>query len=567
MGKGIIIFWRIDCIHATEEEIMEEKALGKNLDKKKIILIVAAVVTSLLVIYLGLSVYFMNHFYFRSKIGDIDVSGKSAAAAEKVVNNALREYELVIKERDGSTDSILGEEIKLSVEWEQKPETYIEKQNGFAWIIKVFAPDTHEINGTVSYDEAKLEEMVNSLSCMEEKKQVAPVDAKVSEYDVKKGYTLVPSVPGTAVDKDALYKCIETNLTTLNTELDMVEDGGYVQPAVADDNEKLLATIEQLNKCLKSSITYQVGSRTETLDATTFQPWLFVNENLEVVVNDEALSAYIKSLGSKYNTCYSKKQFMTSYGQEITIWNSHYGWRVDSEAEKAAIIADLMTGESVTRDLNYNMVGNSRDGNDYGNSYVEINLTAQHLFVYVNGQRVVETDIISGNVARGWNTPTGIWGITYKTKNATLRGDDYATPVSYWMPFAGNVGMHDCYWKSEFGGGFYKRSGSHGCINIPPSNAKKIYEYVSQGFPVIVYELEGTQTELGVAHDQAYAMVDAINAIGPVSLQSEAAIVACRTQYDALSDLAKKYVTNYQVLLDAEAALAALKPPVAAPGL
>ena len=80
-----------------------------------------------------------------------------------------------------------------------------------------------------------------------------------------------------------------------------------------------------------------------------------------------------------------------------------------------------------------------------------------------------------------------------------------------------------------------------------------------QVFPVIVYELEGTQSEKGIAQDQAYAMIDAIKAIGPVTLQSEAAIVACRTQYDALSDLAKKYVTNYQVLLNAEAALAALK--------
>lgn len=538
---------------------MEQNTVEKVIDKKKIIIIVAAVVATLVVVYLGLSVYFMNHFYFRSKIGDVDVSGKSATAAEEAVQQAMDAYELVIKERDGSTDTLVGDEIELSIEWNKKPEAYVEKQNGFAWIVKLFAPNTHEIDGEVLFNEEKLTEQIDSLSCMEEEKQVYPVDATVSEYDEKTGYSLVASIPGTAVDKEALTTTVKEHIASLDTELDMVEDVCYVQPTIADDNETLLGAIEQLNKCLDTTITYQVGTATQVLDASIFQPWLSVNENLEVCVDDEALTAYVKELASTYNTCYAARNFMTSYGKEVKITNSDYGWKVDNEAEKAAIVAELMAGTPVTRDLNYSMVANSREGNDYGNSYVEINLTAQHLFVYVDGQLVVESDFVSGNLSNGWDSPTGIWGLTYKTKDAVLRGDNYATPVDYWMPFAGNVGMHDATWRDEFGGSIYKRDGSHGCINLPWSKAKQIYEYVSTGFPVIAYTLEGTQSELGIAQDQAYAMTTAIKAIGPVTLQSEAAIVACRTQYDALSDLAKKYVTNYQVLLDAEAALAALK--------
>ena len=74
-----------------------------------------------------------------------------------------------------------------------------------------------------------------------------------------------------------------------------------------------------------------------------------------------------------------------------------------------------------------------------------------------------------------------------------------------------------------------------------------------------MYTLEGTQTEKGKAQDQAYAMTDAIKAIGTVTLQSESTIVACRAQYDALSDLAKQYVKNYNKLVEAETALANLK--------
>ena len=532
------------------------------MEQKKIAIIAASVVGALLVIYLGMSVYFMSHFHFGTKIGDVDVSGKSAAAAEEFLQNTLNEYELTIQQRDGETDSIKGDVIDLSIEWNTKPESYIEKQNGFAWIAKVFKPDVYEIDGTILWDASKLEAEIAGLSALEEAKQVLAIDAKVSEYDADKGYTLVPSVPGTVVDVEAFKANIERCIVSLDDTLDMTEGNSYVAPVIADDDEKLLAVIAQLNKSLDVVITYQMGDKTEILDASTFQPWLYVNENLEACVQEEPLNEYVSGLAKTYNTFNSTKKFMTSYNQEITITNCHYGWKIDNEAECAAIVSDILGGESIAREFHYAAKAHSYGANDYGNSYVEINLTAQHLFVYIDGQVVVETDFVSGNVSRDWDTPTGIWGMTYKTTKAVLRGDDYATPVDYWMPYAGNVGMHDATWRSDFGGTIYKRDGSHGCVNLPWGKAKEIYSYVGKGFPVIVYNLAGTESPKGIAMDEAYAMDQAITAIGTVALESESVITACRTQYDALSDMAKSYVKNYQILIDAEKALETLKVPV-----
>ena len=119
--------------------------------------------------------------------------------------------------------------------------------------------------------------------------------------------------------------------------------------------------------------------------------------------------------------------------------------------------------------------------------------------------------------------------------------------------------MHDATWRGSFGGSIYKRNGSHGCINLPQGAAKTIFENINANFPVLVYELAGTQSAKGIAQDQAYAVIDLINAIGPVGLHSEPAIMSARASYDALSDTAKAYVTNYQILLDAEYTLAVLK--------
>ena len=119
---------------------------------------------------------------------------------------------------------------------------------------------------------------------------------------------------------------------------------------------------------------------------------------------------------------------------------------------------------------------------------MEIDLSAQHLYFIKDGSVIMESPLVSGNMSRGWGTPGGVFGLTYKTRNAVLRGADYATPVSYWMPFNGGVGIHDLASRgNNFGGDIYKTNGSHGCINTPLEAAKTIYETVSVGTPVIVY--------------------------------------------------------------------------------
>ena len=125
---------------------------------------------------------------------------------------------------------------------------------------------------------------------------------------------------------------------------------------------------------------------------------------------------------------------------------------------------------------------------------MEINLTAQHLYFYANGKLLVESDFVSGNAAKGWSTPAGAYSITYKQRNATLKGQGYATPVSYWMPFNGGIGLHDANWRKTFGGTIYKNGGSHGCVNLPPAVAKTIYENISAGDPVLCYHLDGTES-------------------------------------------------------------------------
>lgn len=533
--------------------------MEKTGTKKKGWIVAGGIAAGLILIYVGFSVYFMSHFFFGTTINGRKVSGCSVESVQKKIRDDVGEYLLVIAERDGTLQTISGESILLAPEFDDSLEALVEKQNGFAWIVKLFTGQTLQNETLVSYDEEKIKEIVEALPCMEEEKQTAPVDAGISEYDPEDGYTVVPSVAGTLIDEEALLAAVRTAVEGLSQELSLVDAGCYAEPEIGDEDERLLAAIAELNQYAEACITYEVGDDVFSLTAETFSDWLTVDDSFTVAIDEEQVAEYVSGLAGTYNTFYSAKTLETSYGQTVTISRAAYGWKVDNEAEQTQIMEEIRAGETVTRDLNYSYTANSHGEHDYGDSYVEINLTAQHLFLYKDGELVIESDFVSGDESNGNSTPTGAFGITYTQRDATLRGDTYETPVSYWMPFNGNVGMHDATWRSSFGAAIYKRNGSHGCINLPYSAAETIFQTVSAGYPVLVYELAGTESEKGRAQLAAYNVIDAINAIGTVSLASEALIVNARTQYDALSDLGKGYVTNYATLTAAEAALAALK--------
>ena len=542
----------------TKEKVVDNSTAEKKINRKKLFIILGSVVGAVLVIYVGLSIFFMSHFYFNATLNGKNVSGYSA---DKVFDNwedEIGNYSLKIVESDGTESELKGSDIDMVLQWDDTIARMISKQNGFAWPAKLFNPDQNTSEAIVTFDEDKLDSALDGFPFMDKSKQIDPVDATVSDYDKKDGYTLVESVSGTAIDKPVLKENIEKALYGLADTYQITEGNGYLAPKIANDDEKLLAAIDTMNKYAGSEIDYEIGSENETLDINTFADWLSVNDNEKVEIDEEKVADYVAELGTKYNTYGKSKQLATSYGTTITMSNCHYGWKIDAETEAAAIVDDIKGGEKVTRDLNYQYTAASHTGNDYGNSYVEINLTAQHLYLYKNGSLVIDSEFVSGNPSKGNATHTGVFGVTYTERDATLKGQNYATPVSFWMPFNGNEGMHDATWRSSFGGSIYKRNGSHGCVNLPYSVAQTIFENVSAGFPVFVYELAGTESQKGIDQDAAAAVDSAIDAIGEVTAASGDLIAAARASYDALSDSQKSYVTKYQQLADSEAAYSAI---------
>ena len=429
-------------------------------------------------------------------VDGMDVTGKTASEVEDAIMEQLKGYTLTINGREDLSESITGESVGLYAEFDDTLDKAIASQKPMDWGKYRFGKAVNEVNtdALLRYSDDMLNEAVEGLSCMDEENMREPEDAKISDYDSVTGsYSIIKEDEGTELQEDKVEEAVATAIMSLAESVDLEEQGCYLAPSVTSEDEALKTACETMNKYVGAKITYKFGDKAETLNGNEIHNWLTVN-GTSVSVSESKAAEYVKNLASTCNTAYKPKTLKTSYGKTVTITTGNYGWKIDQAKETAALVSLIKNGEQTSREPEYSQKAASHSGNDYGNTYVEINLTAQHLYFYANGKLLVESDFVSGNAAKGWSTPAGAYSITYKQRNATLKGQGYATPVSYWMPFNGGIGLHDANWRKTFGGTIYKNGGSHGCVNLPPAVAKTIYENISAGDPVLCYHLDGTES-------------------------------------------------------------------------
>ena len=462
-------------------------------------IITVAVVTLLVLVYVSISIYYRIHFYPNTRIGEQDISGLTIEKATNCIDKELLNYELSIVERDGKIEAINGQKIEVKPDYGDRLEQALASQNGFSW--PKYLVEKQQIQSLpMVYNEELLSSEVEKLECGKDENQIAPQDAYL-QY--KNGvYEVVPEVRGTTIDKTKIKNIIADEVEKMSGEADLEKLGCYVNPVITKDSETLLESLEKANGYLNANITYEDGGVTVSCGKEEIKKMLRFNKEGKVSIDEKKIDEFVEKIHQSFSTYGKSKEFKTSYGKTITVTRGDYGWLVNKEKEKKYIRKAIQNKKVETRRPEYTKRAASRGKNEYGNTYVEINLTAQHLFVYVDGKKVLESDFVSGNEAAGTQTRLGMSSLKYKQTGATLRGEDYETFVNYWMPFDGGIGMHDATWRSKFGGDIYKTKGSHGCINLPLSVAKKIYEYVQPGEPIVVYKLPGTEPKIEETKDK-----------------------------------------------------------------
>lgn len=530
--------------------------------KKAVLALLVALVAAMLLLYFVFAFYYRTHFFPKTTINGIPVGGQTISIVEDEIAEQIKSYELTLVESDGTTETIRGDEIGVKPSFHGELQALMKEQGQFLWFLGLIRGSSSTVRTIVSCDEVALRLKLESLSCMNPEYRIAPSDAHLSDYTAD-GFTVIPEKAGNIVSELALHHAAREAVETLRPTLDLVKADCYENPAVTSEDPELLALAEKLNALTTQTITYEMDEETRTIPGETLASWLIVDEKNRVSFDENAVASFVDTLAEETDTYGEPRDFKTSTGETVTFQSVYYGWKIDREAETAQLLADLIAGADVDREPIYTYRGASRGDHDYGDTYVEVNLSNQHLWCYKDGELALDANVVTGNVGKGTITHVGLYSIYSKETDRYLVGENYRSYVNYWMPFNGGEGLHDATWRSAFGGTTYLTNGSHGCVNLSKSVAGEIYELVDVGTPVFIYRLDSTV--VASESEIASMAVSAINSVGgAVTLGSETALTRARNFYNYLSSENKGLVTNYELLPVYEAQLATLKSQTAA---
>lgn len=463
------------------------KAMGK-----KPWIIAGSIVGGLLVIYLGISAFFIGHFYINTTINGKDFSGKTVEDVEAYFKEQVQDYQLTLIEMDNATDVINGSEISLEYEESSEIEDALKAQNPLLWVKAFFSRSSTDVTVSVNYDQAALDEKIQTIQAVTNE-QTEPVSA-YPKFDGN-SFVVEPEVYGTAVDMDVLSEKITKAVTEFEPSLDLLEEECYKLPKYTSDSPEVQAACDTMNEYCKASVTYTMTENV-VVDKTLISTWLSYDDNMQVTFNEDAVREWMREFGSTYDTVGTTRTITTPTGKNAEVSGGTYGWSIDEDTETQNLINSIKNGEVVTREPAYAQTAASHSAQDWGTTYLEVDLSTQHMWYIVNGSVALETDVVTGLPTADRQTPAGVYYILYTERNATLKGETdpntgkpiYETPVAYWMPFTWQGhGFHDATWQPGFGGNLYQTLGSHGCVNMPLDQAGNLFNMLSAGTPVVIH--------------------------------------------------------------------------------
>ena len=474
-------------------------------EKKKRFWVLPLVILLLAVIGAGGAFYAWGYFEAKktfikgTTINGMDAEGMTPAEVEEAIAEKVNVYEISVTFRDGKSETIDGSQVDYHFVPGDSVTKILEEQDPRCWFMGYFRTNDHKVDEVTDFDPDKAREAVLALPELQKENMKAPTDAYMVLED--KAFAIVPETEGNMMDPapiaDAVVDAVSKSWTYVRAE---EVEGAYQHPKIYRDNKDLTGEVDRLNRLIGADITYIVpeGDEPMHLDGSILKTWLSQDENGRYYKDDEVwahnIAVWVDQIAMNVNTVSDSRQFQATGIGTITVGGGDYGYSVNKYEEKKQLAKELENCEKTEREPVYFTREAGPANGGVGGSYIEADLSRQHVWIYKNGVMVLETDCVSGMPTAKRGTPTGLYQIMYKTTDVNLTGriqlngePEYESHVNYWMPFYSNCGFHDADWRSSFGGSIYRSNGSHGCINLPVSVAPTFYSYVEEGMPVVIY--------------------------------------------------------------------------------
>ncbi|WP_034671483.1 L,D-transpeptidase family protein [Ectobacillus panaciterrae] len=472
-------------------EVIDKQRISsfKRFVNRKFITISVIIIIAL--IFAAISYYQANHFNAHIKINDTKVGGLTTDQALKKLKTSVLKNEVyigkerILDEKDtkiGFTDKDLPGIKKLL----RSQQTFFPSSKAKNYSLIPSKLDQYRSQVLKKQVEEKLLSMNKNLKASQDAEAIM----KQGEISVSK------SVNGQQYDVVSLLKDYKKQEYNSEIHLNPV----YIQP-IKEDNPIVKNEEKKLQELLQQTIEYKVQDKVYSLKASDLIKNASVSKDMKITIDPGNIKSKIAEINSSQSTLNKNFTFKTHSGSVISVKGQGYGWAIDVEKETTRIMEAFEKGKKSLPASNIYGNGWSNESigyetttnNGIGDTYAEVSIAEQRIWIYKNGKLAVTTNVVTGKHSTHEDTSPGVWYILYKRSPYTLKGSavgkpDYSVKVDYWAPFTDSgQGFHDASWRTNWASNAYLTAGSGGCVNVQPSVIKSVYDNLSQYEPVIVY--------------------------------------------------------------------------------
>ncbi|WHY86813.1 L,D-transpeptidase family protein [Neobacillus novalis] len=454
--------------------------------------ITASIIFIIVLFIVAGSYYQATHFNSQIKINGIKVGGMTADQALKKLQATLLKNVVYV----GQQQILDGKDTKMVFTNKDLPDVkkLLKSQRTFFPSSK--ANDYSLMPGNQDqYRNQTLKKQVEEKLLAMNKGLKAPQDAVVRLEQGK--IVVTSSISGEQFDVASLLKDFEKQKYISEIRLNPV----YLQP-IKEDSEFIKNQQKKFEEFLAQTVDYKVQDKVFTLTPSELIKNASISKDLQIKIDDAGeIKNKLAEINNAQSTLNKDFTFKTHSGSLISVKGKGYGWAIDVEREIPRIMEAFENGEKSVSASNIYGHGWKGEGYGYdtsanngiGDTYAEVSIAEQRIWIYKNGKLVVTTNVVTGTHDNRHDTSPGVWYILYKQSPSVLTGREngkitYQVPVNYWAPFTNDgQGFHDASWRGNWASNAYLGAGSHGCVNTPPSIMKAVYDNLSTYEPVVVY--------------------------------------------------------------------------------
>ena len=442
-------------------------------------------------IYLGLAIYYQDSFMYGTWINGIYCTGKTVEeAAEELTAGFVYDDLYVVTPQD--VEVLEVDRLEMQYDFESALEEYRRRQNPFVWYSHILTGhQNEEVIPKITFNEEILEEWIRTTdsynSNLELEEDYLLIVLGENGYEILEEKEKILNVSA-AIEK------ITDVIRKAETEINLEDEGCYFTREETLEMQQVRELYEKIEQVQNISLTYKLKEVEKKIMPSEIALWIakdrdgkfMLNKNGALVFDKEAVTDFVEQLARDYDT-WQRFPFTTHDGREIVLKKGNYGTKIYQSKEVSWLMSYLENPVEMQREPSYIRNVTYKDSNFIDTTYVEVDMTRQKMMFFREGEKILETDVVTGCTSKGMGTPELVCYVYGKSRNAILRGANYRSFVNYWVPVYGGIGIHDATWRDEFGGELYKKSGSHGCVNTPLEKMEELYDMLEIGMPVVIH--------------------------------------------------------------------------------